>query len=247
MCTVTFVPQTDNTYILTSNRDEQVDRTAPSLFTKSLNGQTVIFPREPKAGGTWIAASNENRIVCILNGAFINHRIEKGYPFGYRRSRGLMALDYYFFDSIHEFSRSYLFKRIEPFTMIVIENESLYDFKWDGKHQHIKKLAFDQKHIWSSAPLYDDSMKKLREKWFASWQKNTPNPQLEDIQRFHYHAGEGNPATNVIMKRPYIGTVSVTHVIQKDGITKMKHHELQQDLQEELSLDSPQLVNLSTL
>ncbi|NDC40852.1 MAG: hypothetical protein EBZ77_04755, partial [Chitinophagia bacterium] len=56
MCTVTYLPL-DNGHILTSNRDEQLLRQAaapPELIEGKTGG--ILFPRDGKAGGTWIAA-----------------------------------------------------------------------------------------------------------------------------------------------------------------------------------------------
>ena len=70
MCTVSFLPL-DNGFILTSNRDERALR-KPAEFpaTYQSNSGTVTFPRDGKAGGTWIAAS-KTKMICLLNGGFL--------------------------------------------------------------------------------------------------------------------------------------------------------------------------------
>ena len=61
-----------------------------------------------------------------------------------------------------------------------------------------------------------------REKWFEDWRyENTMN--RENLQDFHYNAGEGNPETDVLMYRPGGGTVSITSVM-KIGDTIDMHY-----------------------
>lgn len=54
MCTVTYIPQENNNFILTSNRDEAYGRKtlAPSFYT--IDGVKMLFPKDAVAGGSWI-------------------------------------------------------------------------------------------------------------------------------------------------------------------------------------------------
>ena len=72
MCTVTIIPQENNGFVLTSNRDEAPDRVslAPDFYL--VDGIKLLFPKD-KMGGTWIGVSEKNRVVCLLNGAFEKH------------------------------------------------------------------------------------------------------------------------------------------------------------------------------
>src|SRR4051812_22764348 len=73
MCTVTYLPLKEG-FIITSNRDERLVRKpadAPQIIS-GLNTR-ILFPRDGEAGGTWIATSENNRTVCLLNGAFVPH------------------------------------------------------------------------------------------------------------------------------------------------------------------------------
>ncbi|WP_264554454.1 NRDE family protein [Flavobacterium sp. N1861] len=68
MCTVTYVPL-KNGSCLTSNRDEKVAREKAIPPTEYfINNKKVIFPKDPKAGGTWFAYDEKN-IIILLNGA----------------------------------------------------------------------------------------------------------------------------------------------------------------------------------
>ncbi len=40
-----------------------------------------------------------------------------------------------------------------------------------------------------------------REKWFARWIANNPNPSAADIIRFHLRGGDGDPVNDLNMNR----------------------------------------------
>ena len=78
MCTVTYVPTAKGS-VFTSNRDEDPKRSA-SKIVEDLRGElTIFFPQDEEAHGTWIAYSNHDQFVCILNGAFVPHQRKKQY------------------------------------------------------------------------------------------------------------------------------------------------------------------------
>ncbi len=223
MCTVTYIPSGAHQYMLTHNRDETPARSPRQLSREQVKGQQLIFPREPKAGGTWIGASERDLTICILNGAFVNH--ERKPP--YRRSRGLVALDFFAYESAKHFADDYHFSGIEPFTLLVCHGKKLSELRWDSRQVHLNELPADRAHIWSSAPLYRPETHRKREQWFDAWQKRHPEPSIENILHFHHHAGEGDPQTNVIMKRSeHFRTVSITTVIRDEEKIEMHYHDL---------------------
>lgn len=68
MCTVAFVPLDGGGYVLGHNRDERRSRSR-GLPPKRLRcaGRTVIAPRDPDGGGTWIGVHDGGATSCILN------------------------------------------------------------------------------------------------------------------------------------------------------------------------------------
>lgn len=223
MCTVTFVPKGEHDFILTSNRDENAARSPQNLTSELKRGSELIFPRDTEAGGTWIAVSDSNRLVCVLNGAFIRH--DRKPP--YRRSRGLMALDFFNFPNAAAFFDRYAFHGMEAFTMVIYDNGQLYDFRWDEKRSYLKALDTQQLHIWSSATLYEPEVKIKREQWFAEWQQQNETYDLPTIMDFHQNAGEGDPWNDVIMNRGgIVQTVSITNIIKKGSKVEMQYHDL---------------------
>jgi uncharacterized protein with NRDE domain len=163
MCTVTYLPLGNDEFCLTSNRDETPSRQPMELYYDEANN--LLFPKEPKHGGTWISASADNRLVCLLNGAFQKHKHEPPY----RRSRGLVVLDYFEYGTTAQFVTNYYFDGIEPFTMVIVDNGKLFDFRWDGAAKHLLELDPEKPHIWSSSTLYNDEIKNKRIAWFQNW------------------------------------------------------------------------------
>lgn len=223
MCTVTYIPTGTNSYILTSNRDEQPSRSAKKLVQRESGENILVFPQDAKAGGTWIAISNNNRMVCLLNGAFVKHKHNPPY----RRSRGLMVLDFFDYERPTDFFTDYPFEGMEPFTMILYADEVLWEIRWDGHTLHQKELDPQQTHLWSSATLYTAEVAQKRERWFAEWQQRTKTYTQEHILDFHYHAGEGDPENDVIMNRNgKVRTVSITSIEKGEGGLTMLYLDL---------------------
>lgn len=208
MCTVTFVPETDGTFTLRSNRDEQAWRSSPEWKTLQAGWKQVFYPQDQGAGGSWIACSTSGQLICLLNGAFEKHtRIPP-----YRRSRGLMVLDYFYFPDTLAFCRQYTFEGMEPFTLVIWDNGHLYDIRWDANTLHLNKRIPKQPHLWSSATLYDATMQQQRQTWFAEWLETDKN-----LLDFHCRGCGKDPWYDIRMKRPEVETVSVTQVQVSPG------------------------------
>ena len=225
MCTVTFIPGTGNDYTLTSSRDEQSTR--PQAIEPELvnfGSYTLIFPKDPKGGGTWIASNNTGKTVCLFNGAFKAHTPK--YP--YRHSRGLIVLDYFKFPDVLSFSREYNLENIEPFTLIIICNRKLTEFKWDGINTYLLNHEFTNPKIWSSVTLYDSKIIKLREDWFDEWIEKNRSVIPQNPINFHLKAGDGRKETDVLMERKAFSlkTVSITSVRVNNNKTRMEYLDL---------------------
>src|SRR5690606_25691999 len=90
MCTVTVFPLEESHFVLTTNRDEAPERTSlwPEIYPGE-NGR-MLFPKDTVSGGTWVGASEQYRVLCLLNGGFEPHR--RSLP--YRKSRGEVVVDF---------------------------------------------------------------------------------------------------------------------------------------------------------
>jgi uncharacterized protein with NRDE domain len=123
MCTVSFLPKKGNSFILTSNRDEDMLRQTALPFQKySLNNKSLYYPKDPKAGGTWIATEPNSFTVCLLNGAFKAHTPNPPY----NKSRGIVLLDFFKYNNQYDFIKQYDFSNIEPFTLLFVKRQQDY-------------------------------------------------------------------------------------------------------------------------
>lgn len=209
MCTVTYIPSGKNEFTLTQNRDESPLRNTHELVKVSRGGKKLLFPKDPLAGGTWIAVSDSGQLVSILNGAFDKHKHRPPY----RKSRGVMALEFFDFKHAGQFFQNYNFKAIEPFTMLIYDNGKLYDFRWDERLKYVEDLEPGRPHLWASSTLYTNEAKRKRKLWFDAWQKDRTDFSRNAILNFHRTAGDGDPENDLIMNRSNIvRTTSITSI-----------------------------------
>lgn len=225
MCTVTFIPKSNNDFILTSNRDEAPGRETflPEIYEEE--GVRLLYPKDAVAGGTWIGLSEKKRVITLMNGGFVAHQ-RKPY---YRRSRGLVVKDLLKSNDLKVEIENYNFNDIEPFTAVLVEwkNEvQLFQLVWDGTNYHYSEEPLAPK-IWSSSPLYPENLKNRREQWFSEFLLNTPKPSEAQILHFHKTAGEGDLNDDLIMDRGFIKTKSITQVSKKEDIVEMRYEDLQ--------------------
>ncbi len=223
MCTVTYLPLQDG-FILTSNRDEALLRKPAGLpNTELIAGQQVLFPRDGDAGGTWVATADSGRTVCLLNGAFTWHKHNPPY----RKSRGLVVLDFFKSASAPDFNVNYDLQGIEPFTLLIIEKEKLFELRWNGTEKFFTTLNARQPYMRCSATLYTPEVIAMREKWFADWLKKHDKYYVPDILSFHLFAGQGDEHTQIRMSvAGVVKTVSITSVHSVSNIQNMYYSDL---------------------
>jgi len=214
MCTVTYLPKDNGDFILTSNRDEQVGRTtiAPEFYIK--NDEHFLYPKDLKSGGTWIALSEAERVVCLLNGAYEAHKPGGSYAY----SRGLVVKQVLEAENAKWAAEDIDLEGVEPFTLIVLDWSFMpicIELIWDGVKKDIRILSHRSK-IWSSSTLYDKSVKSERESWFKDFQNKYPKASQQDILDFHKNENLGSMQTSIKMKRPKVESVSITS-IKKEG------------------------------
>jgi uncharacterized protein with NRDE domain len=223
MCTVTYIPQAAGNFILTSNRDENAARSPQNLTRFVQDGNELIFPQDTSAGGTWIAAAADNRAVCLLNGAFEKHQHRPPY----KRSRGVMVLDFFSYPSAPVFFEKYDFEGMEPFTFVMVDDGKLYELRWDEKNTHARQLDNKDYYIWSSSTLYPKEIREQRKGWFAEWRHERVDFSLEAIQHFHANGGKGDTWNGFVMNREdRVQTVSITNIVKKENSIELIYNDL---------------------
>ena len=220
MCTVTYLPHPKG-FLLTHNRDEAPSRSPQSIVReRSPGGQVLLFPRDTQAGGTWIASSRSGLTACLLNGAFVLHRRQ----LPYRKSRGLILLDFFDWVSADDFFAGYDLHNIEPFTFLFFDRTGsnhqipnrIIEFRWDGEQRHLKNMEPGQPHFWCSATLYPAEMQRKREAVFQQWLRShsaTEHKLPSAVLTLHQTGSVGDAENDFVMNRAgRVQTVSITQV-----------------------------------
>lgn len=226
MCTVTYIPL-GNTVFLTSNRDEKAGRgkaLSPRIY--SISNASLLFPKDPDAGGTWIAADNKGQAAVLMNGGFERHIPAPVY----KKSRGLILLEVLSSNEPLSFFNSVDLSDTEPFTLILWVDNHLYECRWDASKKYCTQKDKTKTHIWSSATLYEKVIVEKRETWFSSWLDQNRCPNADDILNFHLFGGEGDHHNDIRMNRDgLLFTVSVTGLAINNESSTMRYHDMKDD------------------
>lgn len=224
MCLVSLIPLQDGC-ILSSNRDEYLDRDAKEVVSELINDQKIWYPKDT-AGGSWIILAENNRAICLLNGAKDNHK--RVLP--YRLSRGVMMKEFFTYDHSVSFFEHFDFWNIEPFTMIIVEGmDHRYEFRWDGNTKHIRELSPNDIHIWSSSTLYDKESQVRREMMLRSSLKDTSEDH-SSIKQAHLVKDENDLSKGLYVKLgDIVETISHTQVIIQKNKSQLIYHNLLSD------------------
>lgn len=222
MCTVSFV-SSNNKVIITSNRDEQVLRPAIEPKTYTINNKNILFPKDPKAGGTWYAAGENTTVLVLLNGAAEKH---KHLP-PYRRSRGLIVLDIIATDSPIGSWNTIDLDNVEPFTLVLYQDSRLYQLRWDGVEKSRVDLDTAQNHIWSSSTLYPKEVREKRSEWFYKFLDTKPDVTPLEMYHFHRYTENSNQENGLIINRnDQLKTLTITQSVIEKNKLGMVHYDL---------------------
>jgi hypothetical protein len=233
MCTVTYFPGSKG-FILTHNRDEAPARSPQEISKNENRYRQWVFPRDTKAGGTWIISDNAGNTACLLNGAFVKHHHSPPY----RRSRGLILLDCLEAPEPVIFLKTYDYSGIEPFTLLFFSGNSVTEIRWDGSKMYAADLPANEPHFWCSATLYPPDMQQRREQVFRKWlSQQQKAPEAEDFLLLHRTGEVGDPENDYVMNRSErVRTVSITQVEQAPETAIMRYFDLLHDRQDVRSI-----------
>jgi uncharacterized protein with NRDE domain len=235
MCTVTFIA-TKTGAIITSNRDEHILRVALLPQKYLYNQKSIIYPKDPEAGGTWYATDGISKVIVLLNGAAEKHSHKPPY----RRSRGLIVLDLISAEKpISEWQIIDLIN-IEPFTIVLFSENNLYQLQWNGAVKSQVDLDASKNHIWSSSTLYDTEIRTQRAKWFASFLERETTLSPQKMFDFHRYT-ENSDANNglVISRNEVLKTLSITQTIVNATSVEMQYYDLISDEKCTISNEQP--------
>jgi Transport and Golgi organisation 2 len=227
MCTVSFV-SSNGKIIITSNRDEKVIR--PNAIEPKnyfINNKNIIFPKDPKAGGTWFAVDESGTILVLLNGANQKHKV----AVHYRKSRGLIVLDMISSLSPKDFWAEINLDNIEPFTLVLFQNNELFQLRWDGKDKECIALDTKKNHVWSSVTLYPKEIRENRADWFHSFLSRSfgTNSIVSETEMLHFHRHTENENSEnglVINRNDELKTLSITQSVIEKNKVAILHYDL---------------------
>lgn len=223
MCTVSFVRCNDKT-IITSNRDEQVLR--PNAIEPKnylINNKNVIFPKDKKEGGTWYVVDEASNLIVLLNGADEKHVPKENY----RKSRGLIVLELIGGNSPIEFWETIDLENIQPFTIVLFENQRLYQLQWNETKKSTIELDINQSHIWSSTTLYSKEVREKRKDWFYNFLDTKPQVDENEMFNFHRYTEEKNLENGLIINRNnFLKTLSITQTVIENNKVEIHYVDL---------------------
>lgn len=226
MCTVSYAKLNDK-IIITSNRDEQVDRHAIEPQKYFVNHKNLIFPKDPNAGGTWFVADEFGNAMVLLNGAEEKH-IQKE---SYQKSRGLIVLEIFGSHSAIDFWNEINLENVAPFTLVLFQDNKLYQLRWNEIQKHKLELDTNQFHIWSSATLYSKEIRSKRSQWFYDFIDNTKDISEYKMIDFHQNTESENADFGLIINRnELLKTLSITQFVRENQTSKMSYFDLINEL-----------------
>lgn len=223
MCTVSFVFSNGKT-IISSNRDEKVLReSAIEPRNYCINNKNILFPKDPKAGGTWFAVDENANVLILLNGADKKHKVF----LPYRKSRGLIVLDIISSPSPKDFWNEIDLENIEPFTLVLFQNSQLFQLRWNGNQKETLVLDESKNHVWSSATLYSKEIREKRSEWFYSFLEKITFPSAIEMFHFHRNTEKENLKNGLVINRnEEMKTLSITQAILEKNKGEVAHHDL---------------------
>lgn len=225
MCTVTFYPLSTTEFVLTSSRDESPNRATLPPETYSHGDLEILYPKDKLAGGTWIGASTQKRMLTLMNGGFVAHKRKAAY----RLSRGIVVLNLLEADSVRDFISDFDFQGIEPFTVIMLDwkdKPELLQIVWDEEKLHLDSLPM-QPRIWSSSPLYTPEMHAKREGWFDLFKTENKIARASDLWQFHHQAGKEDKEVGLQIDRGVVRTKSITQLVLSSQAVESIYHDLE--------------------
>lgn len=229
MCTVTYIPKENGEFILTQNRDEDIKRAlATSPIERKINGAKHLFPIDPQGGGTWIGTSETGRFASLLNGGSETY----SYNPPYRHSRGKVILDYFNFADFNDFYNSYNFNKLEPFTLLLIEDDVMFELIVNESSIKLKELDRKKPYIYSSTSLYTQNSMEERRLAFFEWYYKSQNISPLDAVKFHHNfLFEKEKDKRKVVGDYILNTVSITSIFKNNNRAEILYADQINDLQ----------------
>jgi hypothetical protein len=211
MCILSIYSKPNGDFILTQNRDESYLRpTSDEILTREFEGQKFTGPIDLVSNGTWMYYTDDYA-VCILNGEYKKHSHQPPY----RKSRGLILLDFLQYTSVEEFVNEIDLEGIEPFTMVMVHRKSPERkiLVWDEKEKFLEDHSDKVLIVRSSSTLYDSSEKEFHLNEFENLELVNSTEIFQKHDELKMHPNQ---------KYPTVQTTSITQIIQAKNEIELK-------------------------
>ncbi|QQR86957.1 MAG: NRDE family protein [Flavobacteriales bacterium] len=233
MCTVSFAPIAGGGHVITSNRDEAVERHGGPPMLRQVGAVTVLAPTDGATGTTWIAAASNGRQAVLLNGSdAIMH-----FAAVPARSRGMILLEALTNSGPHWAPDERQLVGVHPFTLLCSAEDGLWMLQWSGTARTLVELDPLQPIIRSSTTLYEESVRAERQRRFdVLCAEGVPAPA--ELWAFHGTPHLDDVEQAFVMRRgSSLRTVSVTQIIVGvEGNASMLYQDLVGDAYSETAL-----------
>ncbi len=193
----------------------------PKNYT--LNGKNIIYPKDSKAGGTWYVVDEKGTVLVLLNGADEKHQVQ----LPYRKSRGLIVLEMISSTSAKGFWDEIDLENIEPFTLVLFQEQQLFQLRWNGAEKSALDLKTDKNYVWSSSTLYSKAIREQRSSWFYNFLD--ANAEITEDKMLHFHRcteTDNHEHGLVINRNGELKTLSITQSVIEKNKVMIRHLDL---------------------
>lgn len=238
MCTLTLLSTGPGRYRLAMTRDERRTRgIARSPVLSAAGGVRYLAPRDADAGGSWIAADELGRTLCLLNGDPPPGGEE---PAAQRavRSRGELLLELVGTGGGAAVGAE-LRARLEagrldvrPFLLVVVEPERADVTTWRFDGAGLRGAGGRAPWIATSNGVDPEGVARARGEQFGRWlaaaqERGDAVPSLEaqlELHRSHVGAADDGALASFCLHRPRVASVSLTAVEVGERRVAMRYH-----------------------
>lgn len=219
MCTVSYLPIIDgeHQFVVTHNRDESINRPADLPQVYKTDDTELFYPKDRRAGGTWIGVSDKQRLVCLMNGAFTAHHHQPPY----RKSRGTVVKELLRFPEVLPAIKRYDFTGIEPFFALLFSwrnKLAIHEIVWDGEKLHLIEKETDKPQLWSAAMIYTKTEQLQRRQMFRDFLTDQRQNGLTAVEVWQFHHRRSTSREKgLIIDRGTLKTTSISQFIHLEN------------------------------
>ncbi len=226
MCTVTILRRPER-LLVTMNRDEQWGRAAelPPQVHQLATGGAWLGPADGERGGTWIGASSEGVVGCLLNGYSPGDLELVGRAEVPSRGELVPALLQHSAEQMIDWLSNGLDPAPYPsFTLLAVTHSAAVAVSWRPDRGLVQRsLGTGWEMITSSLWRTEEVLPWRRER-FVAW-RDAGAELIDGIPAFNLYAEPGMEAWSPLMTRPMSATRSVTQIDHRpaDGELSLRY------------------------